>query len=183
MSTRPSPRSGRPRPRTTRRAGARSTWCREKIPKNGRSPAADAPRPCRARRDSSRPDFCYLTRSPNNMPVRIVRLCLSEISNLVGAPGRIRTSDPQTRSLMDHRTPRSRSPTHMALVHCQHADTRSKARAKSTECHRVCDRWSNEVGLTNSAAVQDRRDERQVVSTPVHARILDIRWTHSAIWI
>ena len=36
------------------------------------------------------------------------------------------------------------------------------------------------VGLTNSAAAQDRRDERPVVSTLVHARILDIRWTHPA---
>jgi hypothetical protein len=58
-----------------------------------------------------------------------------------------------------------------------------RARAKSTESHRVCDRWLNEVGMTNSAAVQDRRDERPVVSTLVHARILDIRWTHSASWI
>ena len=46
----------------------------------------------------ARTDFCYLTRSLNNMSVRIVRF--SEISNLAGAPGRIRTADPQIRSLV-----------------------------------------------------------------------------------
>ena len=32
---------------------------------------------CRARRDSTRADFCYLTRAPNNMPVRIVGYVLA----------------------------------------------------------------------------------------------------------
>jgi hypothetical protein len=41
---------------------------------------------CRARRDSSRADFCYLTRSPNNIPVRIVDYVLARSATWLARP-------------------------------------------------------------------------------------------------
>ena len=64
----------RPGPGTMRGAGARSTRCRDLNSQDGAFACLAA---CRARRDSSRADFCYLTRSPNNMPVRIVDYVLA----------------------------------------------------------------------------------------------------------
>jgi hypothetical protein len=64
----------------------------------------------------------------------------------------------------------------VALAHCQRADTRSKGEGNAIVS-------AIDGGLTNSAAVQDSRDERPVVSALVHARILDSRWTHLALWI
>ena len=100
--------------------------------------------------------------------------------DFIGAPEEIRTPDPQIRSLMDHTTPRSRSP---------YARGSRSLPARGHPIERRGPSRPNAIvsaidgGLTNSAAVQDRRDERPVVSTLVHARILDSRWTHPALWI
>ena len=72
----------RPRRRMVRLAGARSTWCPERIPQDG----AFARLARRARRNSSRADFCYLTRSPNNMPVRIVDHVLARSATWLARP-------------------------------------------------------------------------------------------------
>jgi len=56
--------------------------------KNSQTAAAtaDVPAPARARRDSSRADFCYLGRSPNNMPVRIVDHILARSATWLARP-------------------------------------------------------------------------------------------------
>jgi hypothetical protein len=100
--------------------------------------------------------------------------------DFIGAPEEIRTPDPQIRSLMDHTTPRSRSP---------YARGSRSLPARGHPIERRGPSRPNAIvsaidgGLTNSAAVQDSRDERPVVSALVHARILDSRWTHPALWI
>ena len=98
-------------------------------------------------------------------------------NSIRGAPGRIRTADPQIRSLMDDRTPRSRSPYARGFRSLPARGHPIERRGPSRPNAIVS---AIDGGLTNSAAVQDRRDERPVVSTLVHARILDIRWTHPA---
>ena len=57
---------------------------RKKFP-NGRNHGRRTP-PCRPRRDSSRADFCYLPRSPNNMPVRIVDNVLARSATWLARP-------------------------------------------------------------------------------------------------
>jgi hypothetical protein len=85
-------------------------------------------------------------------------------SGFTGTPGRIRTSDPQIRSLMDQRTAAESITlrTWLSLIASARTPDR-KARAKSTECHRVCDRWWTDQ-LSRSAG-QARR-----ASSGVHSR-------------
>src|SRR4029077_17337201 len=69
---------------------------RRRIPQDG----AFACLACRARRDSSRADFCYLDRSPNNMPVRIVDYVSARSATWLARPDGFEPPTPQIRSLM-----------------------------------------------------------------------------------
>ena len=82
----------RPGPGTMRGAGARSTRCRDLNSQDGAFACLAA---CRARRDSSRADFCYLTRSPNNMPVRIVDYVLARSATWLARPERFELPTPR----------------------------------------------------------------------------------------
>jgi hypothetical protein len=163
----------RVRRRTTRRAGARSTWCVERIPQDG----AFACLACRARRDSSRADFCYLDRSPNNMPVRIVGYVLARSATWLARPKRFELLTPRFRIYEPQDAAESITYA-MALAHCQRADTRSKGEGqvdRMPSCLRsmVERSWTDQ--LSRSAGT--RR-----ASSGVHSRILDICWTHPVIW-